>query len=69
MTQRINKKNKERLITATRNNSDSTRTNKTKIGMKNNCIAISSDKQAKSHSRRLEHGKEGKPLEKHKTTP
>ena len=55
------KKSKERLITPTRNNLNNTRINtrtitrKKKLG-KNNCMDISSDKQAKSHTRRPGHG-------------
>ena len=48
-------KSRGRLITAIRNNTDITKTNRTAItrkqnGKKNNCIDILSHKQAKSHT-------------------
>ena len=55
------KKTKERLIAATRNITNNTRINRTTIKRKQKCeenkaIDDSSDKQAKSYTRRLEHG-------------
>ena len=47
------KKPEERLITATRNNIDNTCINWTKIATK---IGRKSDKQVKSHARKLGHG-------------
>ena len=49
-----------RVMIATRNNTDNTNINGTemtrkKMGRKNNCMDISSDKQAKSLMRKLEH--------------
>ena len=56
----INKRG-ERLISATRNNTDNTSINKAKItenknAKKNNSIDISSDQQATTHLRKLGHG-------------
>ena len=56
-----------RLVTATRNNTDNTSINRTKITWKqkreeNNCMDISSDKQVKSHMSKLGHGEESKTL-------
>ena len=51
------KKNKERLITAIRNNTNNISTEQqpeNKNKKKNNCMDISSDKQAKSHTGSLE---------------
>ena len=55
------KKRKGWQITATRNSTNKTRINRSTItknrrGKNNNCMDISSDKQAKSHTRRLGHG-------------
>ena len=53
------KKSKETLITATRNNTNNTRVNGAIINRKNskksNCMDSSSNKQVKSHTRRLGH--------------
>ena len=54
------KKIKERLIIAARNSTDSIMINRptTRNGKKNNCMDISSDKQAESHVKRFGHGYE-----------
>ena len=53
---------------ATRNNTDNTNINtnknnqKIKMGRENNCMDISSDKQAKSHTRKVGYGPEKETL-------
>ena len=60
-------KHREKLITATRNNIDNMRINRTKITRKekwkekNNCMYILSNKQATSHTKKLDLTKKGKP--------
>ena len=64
LKQRLNdhiKKRGARLISATRNNTDNTSINRTKITRKQKCeekqvYGHFSDKQVKSHTSKLEHG-------------
>ena len=58
------KKREGRLITLIRNNTDHTSINRTEIDgkKKTNSMAISSDKQAKSYTRKLRHGYERETL-------
>ena len=66
-TQRLHKKGGGKLITTNRNSTDNTNISRRKITIKqkwkkDNCMVISSDKQAKSHSK-MDMGKKGKPKE------